>query len=107
MHCQFLTKSKGITIMTTTFNAGNDIIDVRDVISRVEDLREELESVKDDTSEQAAYNRRTKVGRERVEAISAEFFATKKELVQHYLDLNTGGTPHSEAEIERVKEMLK
>ena len=33
-------------------------------------------------------------------------FKYKKELIKHYLDLNTGGTPHSEQEITRVKQML-
>ncbi len=33
-------------------------------------------------------------------------FATKRELLQHYLDLNSGGTPHSASEIERVQAML-
>lgn len=33
-------------------------------------------------------------------------FQNKKDLVQHYLDLNTGGTPHSQAEIERVRAIL-
>lgn len=33
-------------------------------------------------------------------------FQNKKDLVQHYLDLNTGGTPHSQAEIDRVHAIL-
>lgn len=33
-------------------------------------------------------------------------FATQRELLQHYLDLNSGGTPHSASEIERVQAML-
>ena len=32
---------------------------------------------------------------------------TKKEVLQWYLDLNTGGTVHSDEEINRVKNMLK
>jgi hypothetical protein len=28
---------------------------------------------------------------------------TKKDVIQWYLDFNTGGTPHSKKEIERVK----
>lgn len=32
-------------------------------------------------------------------------FKTKAELLQHYLDLNAGGTPHSSDEIERVRRM--
>lgn len=31
---------------------------------------------------------------------------TRAALLQHYLDINAGGTPHSEAEIERVKALL-
>jgi len=38
--------------MTTEFTAGDDLIDVRDVISRVEELRGELESVKDEQGEE-------------------------------------------------------
>lgn len=34
-------------------------------------------------------------------------FQKKADLLQHYLDLNSGGTPHSKEEIERVKTMLK
>lgn len=30
-------------------------------------------------------------------------FTTRADLLQHYLDLNAGGTPHSAAEIERVR----
>lgn len=33
-------------------------------------------------------------------------FKTRVDLLQHYLDLNTGGTPHSETEIIRVKGLL-
>lgn len=33
-------------------------------------------------------------------------FQTKVELLQFYLDLNDGGTPHSQAEIARVRAML-
>ena len=32
---------------------------------------------------------------------------TRKELLQWYIDFNSGGTVHSEKEIERVKKMLK
>lgn len=32
-------------------------------------------------------------------------FQNKADLLQHYLDLNTGGTPHSQEEIERVRAM--
>lgn len=31
---------------------------------------------------------------------------TREELLQYYLDLNTGGTPHHESEINRVHELL-
>ena len=34
-------------------------------------------------------------------------FQTRAELLKHYLDLNTGGTPHSADEIERVKRLLE
>lgn len=33
-------------------------------------------------------------------------FGTKAELLQHYLDINAGGTPHSAEEIARIREML-
>ena len=32
---------------------------------------------------------------------------TKKEVLQWYIDMNTGGTPHSENEINRVKDLFK
>ncbi|MGH8465693.1 MAG: DUF262 domain-containing protein [Pseudomonas sp.] len=32
-------------------------------------------------------------------------FQSRAELLQHYLDINAGGTPHSEAEITRVREL--
>jgi hypothetical protein len=31
---------------------------------------------------------------------------TRKQVLQWYLDLNTGGTPHTSEELERVKELL-
>ncbi|MEC4339629.1 MULTISPECIES: DUF262 domain-containing protein [Stenotrophomonas] len=34
-------------------------------------------------------------------------FQTREALLSHYLDLNTGGTPHSEAEIARVRSLLE
>jgi uncharacterized protein with ParB-like and HNH nuclease domain len=33
-------------------------------------------------------------------------FSNRAELLQHYLDLNTGGTPHSKEEIDRVHKLL-
>jgi hypothetical protein len=38
--------------------------------------------------------------------VAVHTFTKKVDLLGHYLDLNTGGTPHSKEEIERVK-MLK
>ena len=32
---------------------------------------------------------------------------TEKEVLQWYIDMNIGGTPHSQEEIDRVKKMLK
>lgn len=32
---------------------------------------------------------------------------TEKEVLQWYVDMNSGGTPHSNEEIERVKKMIK
>lgn len=32
---------------------------------------------------------------------------TKEEVLQWYVDMNTGGTPHTNEEIERVKKMIK
>lgn len=34
-------------------------------------------------------------------------FSLKKDLIQFYLDLNTGGTPHTTEEIQRVRAMLE
>jgi len=33
-------------------------------------------------------------------------FQSKAELIQHYLDLNAGGAPHSAEEIQRIRRML-
>ena len=32
---------------------------------------------------------------------------TEKEVLQWYVDMNSGGTPHSNEEIERVKKMIR
>lgn len=32
---------------------------------------------------------------------------SEKEVLQWYVDMNAGGTPHTSKEIERVKEMMK
>lgn len=34
-------------------------------------------------------------------------FQTRSSLLQHYIDINAGGTPHSEAEIARVRGLLE
>lgn len=34
-------------------------------------------------------------------------FQNKRDLLAHYLAINSGGTPHSESEIERIKAMMK
>lgn len=34
-------------------------------------------------------------------------FQTKAELLQYYLDVNDGGTPHTEEELERVRAMMR
>jgi hypothetical protein len=34
-------------------------------------------------------------------------FTKRADVLKHYLDINTGGTPHSEAEIDRVKGLLE
>ena len=39
--------------------------------------------------------------------INVNNLKTRKELLQWYIDFNSGGTIHSEKEIERVKKMLK
>lgn len=31
---------------------------------------------------------------------------TEKEVLQWYIDMNAGGTPHAKEEIERVKELI-
>ncbi len=33
-------------------------------------------------------------------------FQTRADLLQHYLDFNAGGTPHSPSEIERVRQLM-
>lgn len=38
--------------------------------------------------------------------IAVHDFQTKADLLKHYLDLNTGGTPHSAEEIDRVRGLL-
>lgn len=38
--------------------------------------------------------------------VAVHTFTTRKDLLSHYLALNTGGTPHSTSEIERVKKLL-
>lgn len=38
--------------------------------------------------------------------IAVHNFQSKKELLQHYIDLNAGGTPHSKEELDRVRQML-
>lgn len=35
------------------------------------------------------------------------YLESKKEVLQWYVDMNTGGTPHTNDEIERVKKMIK
>lgn len=32
---------------------------------------------------------------------------TRAEVLQYYLDMNAGGTPHTEAEIKRVRRLLE
>lgn len=32
---------------------------------------------------------------------------SEKEVLQWYIDMNAGGTPHTNEEIERVKQMIK
>ena len=39
--------------------------------------------------------------------INVNDLQTKKEVLQWYVDMNTGGTPHSEEEIARVKAMIE
>jgi len=38
--------------------------------------------------------------------VAVHNFQTRADLLQYYLDINTGGTPHSDEEIERVRAML-
>lgn len=38
--------------------------------------------------------------------IAIHAFQTRQEVLQFYLDLNSGGTPHSPEEIERVRQLL-
>jgi len=39
--------------------------------------------------------------------ISIYNFSHKKDLLQFYLDLNAGGTPHSDGELQRVRSMIQ
>ncbi len=39
--------------------------------------------------------------------INVNDLPTRTEVLQWYLEMNTGGTPHTEAEINKVKELLK
>jgi len=39
--------------------------------------------------------------------IAVHAFTTRKELLRYYLDINDGGTPHTQAEIDRVKQLLQ
>lgn len=51
----------------------------------------------------------TRFGMDRVNyrvRIAIHAFQTRAELLQYYLDLNAGGTPHSQEEIERVRQLL-
>lgn len=52
----------------------------------------------------SSFNLKRTLYRFRIEMFT---FQTRAELLKHYLDLNTGGTPHSAEEIERVKQLLK
>lgn len=38
--------------------------------------------------------------------VAIHTFTRRADLLQHYLDINTGGTPHSDDEIERVQGLL-
>lgn len=38
--------------------------------------------------------------------LAVHTFQTRAQLLQHYLDINAGGTPHSDAEITRVRGLL-
>lgn len=40
-------------------------------------------------------------------AVNVNDLKTEKEVLQWYVDMNSGGTPHSEEEIERVKKMIE
>lgn len=39
--------------------------------------------------------------------VAVHTFQDRTELLQHYLDINAGGTPHSESEIDRVRGLLQ
>ena len=52
----------------------------------------------------SSYSLKGSTYRFRVEMFS---FQTRADLLKHYIDLNSGGTPHSPEEIERVKNLLK
>lgn len=38
--------------------------------------------------------------------IAVHTFQTRTDLLQHYLDINAGGTPHSESELDRVRGLM-
>lgn len=52
----------------------------------------------------SSYSLKGSTYRFRIEMFS---FQTRADLLKHYLDLNSGGTPHTAEEIERVKNLLK
>lgn len=58
-------------------------------------------SVEDFTG--SSYDARRQLYRLRV---AVHTFQNREDLLQHYLDLNTGGTPHAQSEIERVRGLL-
>lgn len=39
--------------------------------------------------------------------LSVNDLKTEKEVLQWYVDMNSGGTPHTNEEIERVKKMIQ
>lgn len=40
-------------------------------------------------------------------AVNINDLKTKREVLQWYIEMNAGGTPHSEEEIARVKKLLE
>ena len=53
------------------------------------------------------YEDRLRLANDATMILNVNNLRSEKEVLQWYVDMNAGGTPHSSEEIERVKEMMK